>query len=146
MGTVSSYPWNPRIGLFWMVHLWVLGHSSPICPFVCPKSLPRDNAPWNKKEIVEILFTLNEVSCTTNKTKSYKKFNVLHQRLDKINWVVEILMRNVWQYVPKKNELIVHNNTWWPCQFWVVPWFFSRTLGFGFLEHIIQNQITTSSN
>jgi hypothetical protein len=72
-------------GIFWMVNWWVLGHSSPICPFVCPQSLPGDNAPRNKKEIVEILFTLNKLWPSAKKIKSYKKFNVLHQRLDKIN-------------------------------------------------------------
>jgi sRNA-binding regulator protein Hfq len=48
-----------------------------------------------KKEIVEIFFTLNGVYCSTNKIKSYQKFDVLHQRPDKSNWVVETVMRYV---------------------------------------------------
>jgi len=38
-----------------------------------------------KKEIVEVLFTLNGVYCSTNKIKSYQKFNVLDQSSDKVN-------------------------------------------------------------
>jgi len=49
----------------------------------------------NKKNLVEILFTLDMVYHSTNKIKSYQKFNVLHQRSDKINWVVETLMKNI---------------------------------------------------
>jgi len=45
----------------------------------------------NKKEIVQILFTLNGVYHCTNKIKSYQKCNVLHQRSDKS---IELLKRN----------------------------------------------------
>ncbi len=48
--------------------------------------------------------TLNSVYHSTSKIKSYKKFNALHQIPDKISWVVETLLRNVWQICPQKRR------------------------------------------
>ncbi len=63
----------------------------------------------NKKEIVEILFTLNGVYHSTNKIKSYQKFNVMHQRSDKINWVVEMKQeRNSWNLIHIEWGVLFH--------------------------------------
>ncbi len=50
------------------------------------------------------------------------------------------------KFVPKKNELTVHSNTWWAFQYWVGPGFFSITVRMGFWGKKIQNEISTTPN